>query len=336
MLDRRRLLGALVDRQHQTAVHQLFVDVDGRAGQDQHHRAFHPVLAGDQLPRRRVLAGRGDRQRALALQQLQRIRRLPHAFFLGDGEDLVLEVAFADVEQALPGHRAVVHALAFRHQRQQRVHERALAGRTRGLDQDRERLFQQPRGHRQIPHQRIGAFADHADGFHVGRDALDKIQIAQQGEARGFLGGSECRRLVRSVWLQRPTDRGFLQRLQRDHQRGQVAGDDRLGDAQLQRRRFDERSALPRLIQVQRVQVQVLAGTQAQCHLQHLGREVAGQAAHAIAARAATEPDVVPAGNRQPVRWRRQRRQGCRRRINDLRHFRVSGQKPVKQNNSPR
>jgi len=39
-------------------------------------------------PGRRVLAGAGNRQLALRLQQLQGIRRLPYAFLLGDRQDL--------------------------------------------------------------------------------------------------------------------------------------------------------------------------------------------------------------------------------------------------------
>ena len=53
---------------------------------------FDAVLVRHELARARVLAGRGDRQLALALQELQRVARALGALLLDDGEDLVLQV----------------------------------------------------------------------------------------------------------------------------------------------------------------------------------------------------------------------------------------------------
>ena len=72
-VDRLRLLAVLVHRQHQAAIEQLLVDVDGRGGEEHHHRTFHAILMRDEPARLRVLARRCDRQHAFALQQLQRV-----------------------------------------------------------------------------------------------------------------------------------------------------------------------------------------------------------------------------------------------------------------------
>ena len=62
LLDRRCLLPALVDGQHHAAIEQLLIDVDGRGGEEQHYRAFHPVFLGDQLARLGIFAGTGNGQ----------------------------------------------------------------------------------------------------------------------------------------------------------------------------------------------------------------------------------------------------------------------------------
>ena len=49
-VDGLRLLAVLVHRQHQAAVQQFLVDVDGRGRQEDHHRAFDAVLLRDQPP----------------------------------------------------------------------------------------------------------------------------------------------------------------------------------------------------------------------------------------------------------------------------------------------
>jgi hypothetical protein len=69
-VDGAGLLAVLVHRQRETAVEQLFVDLDGGGGEEDHHRAFDAVLMRDQAAGGRVLAGGSDRQHAFALQQL--------------------------------------------------------------------------------------------------------------------------------------------------------------------------------------------------------------------------------------------------------------------------
>ena len=79
------LLGALVDAEQQATVQQLLVDVDRRRREHQHHRTLHRVLLGREVAGGFVLRRARDAQLAIGLQELQRIRRLAHAFFLGDG-----------------------------------------------------------------------------------------------------------------------------------------------------------------------------------------------------------------------------------------------------------
>lgn len=102
------LFAAFVDGQHQTAVEQFFVHIDGRGGEHQHHRALNAVLLGHQVAGGFVLAGAGNGQFAVRLQQFQDIGRLANARFLGDGQNLVLQIRFAKIEKAPAGHGAVL------------------------------------------------------------------------------------------------------------------------------------------------------------------------------------------------------------------------------------
>ena len=121
-VNRLGLLAVLVHREHQAAVEQLLVDLDRGGGQEDHHRTFDPVLLRHQVARGRILAGRCDSELAFGLQQLERVAGAAGAFLFDDGEDLVLEVGAAHVEQRLPGHGRVFHALFFGHHRQHRIH----------------------------------------------------------------------------------------------------------------------------------------------------------------------------------------------------------------------
>ena len=52
------LLAAFVHREHEAAVHQFLVDLDGRRRQEDHDRAFDAVLLGDEVAGSRVFARR--------------------------------------------------------------------------------------------------------------------------------------------------------------------------------------------------------------------------------------------------------------------------------------
>ena len=141
-VDGLRLLALFVDGEHQAAVQQLLIEVDGGGGQEDHDRAFHAVLMRDQLAGGRILSGRRDGQHALALQQLQRISRPQRALFFHDGEHLVLEIHLAHVEQRLARHGRVLHAFLFGNEGEHRIHQRAFPGGRRRLHQHRQRRFQ--------------------------------------------------------------------------------------------------------------------------------------------------------------------------------------------------
>lgn len=76
VLNRTRLLGPFIHRQHQAAIQKLLVDVDARRRHHHHHRPRHLVLLRHQPPRLRVLARARNRQLPRALQNLQRIGRV--------------------------------------------------------------------------------------------------------------------------------------------------------------------------------------------------------------------------------------------------------------------
>jgi hypothetical protein len=144
LVDRPGLRAALVHREHQGAVGQLLVHLQRRRGQEQLHRTLHPVGMRHQLARLGILAGRGDGELALALQELQGIRGPFGPFLFHEAQDLVLEIGFPEVVECLAGERGVVDPVFGRHKREERVHERRLARRTDALDQHRERAGQLP------------------------------------------------------------------------------------------------------------------------------------------------------------------------------------------------
>ena len=78
------LVAFLVDGQHDAAVEQFFVDVDGGGGQKDGDRSGHPVGVSGEAPGG-VLAGRSDGQLAFGLQQLEGVGGPLGALLLGHG-----------------------------------------------------------------------------------------------------------------------------------------------------------------------------------------------------------------------------------------------------------
>ena len=222
-MDRLGLFSRFIHREHQATVHQLFIDVDGGGGQEQHHRAFDPVLFGHQVAGGLVLAGAGDGQLAFRLQQLQGIRRILRAFLFRDSQYLVFEVGLAHVEQALPGHGRVLHPLFFRHQVQHRIHQRGFTGGAGGLDDDGQRLVQLARDAGQIAGQFVGLFTHHAATVEVIEDALQQIVTLEQRQ------GLVPRHVIQGqgvvVDFQRFLDLHFLQGFAFEQHTAQVALD---------------------------------------------------------------------------------------------------------------
>ena len=116
------LLAAFVDGQHETAIHQLLVDVDRGGCQHDRNRSFDVIFLGLHPPGRRVLSRARDSQLPFRLEELQSIAGLLRAFFLDDGEDLVLQILFAQVIERLPGHGAVFDLFLAREEAQYRFH----------------------------------------------------------------------------------------------------------------------------------------------------------------------------------------------------------------------
>ncbi|CAM3673280.1 hypothetical protein XENE109146_19515 [Xenorhabdus nematophila] len=68
----------------------------------------------------------------------------------------MLEIGFPQIEQALPGHGAVLDALLFRYQAEHRLHQTTLTRRTAALYQDGQRLAEFAAHRRQITRQQVG------------------------------------------------------------------------------------------------------------------------------------------------------------------------------------
>ena len=66
-----RLFAVLIHAQHDAAVEQLLVDLDGRRGQEDHHRSLDAVFLGGEPAGVGVLGGAGDHQLAFALQSFK-------------------------------------------------------------------------------------------------------------------------------------------------------------------------------------------------------------------------------------------------------------------------
>jgi hypothetical protein len=210
------------------------------------------VISLDQPARLRVLARRGDRELALALQELERVARALRALLLDDRQDLVREVVLAHVEERLPGHRRVLDPLLVGEEGEHRLHERGLARRRRALDHDRERLLELARDRRQIPDELVGLLADHARALEVGQDAIEELGVEQELERRGALrpGDRRRRRLLRRG---RRRDRLLLELLELDEHAAEIALDDLGLEPELVARLLDEERPRPRAVEVERV-----------------------------------------------------------------------------------
>ena len=62
LMNRTRLLTPLIHRQHQTPIHQLFINIACRRREEQRHRPLNPVFLGDQVARGGIFARAGNRQ----------------------------------------------------------------------------------------------------------------------------------------------------------------------------------------------------------------------------------------------------------------------------------
>ena len=294
------LRAAFVHREHDAAVQQLFVDLDGGGGQEDHHRAFDPVLLGDEVAGHGVFAGAGYRQLALGLQELQGVAGARGAFFFGNGQDLVLELGLAHVEQALPGHGAVLDAFFLGHEGQHGVHQAALAGGRAGLHHHGQGGGELAADGCQVAHELVAGFAHQTHSVEVGQDAREQVGGAQPGLGLRLLGIAHHR--GGRLDLERGHHALGLQGFQLQQHAAQVVFDDFFTHGQLARGLHDVGAARTRRVQVEGIDVidlggrvvTVLAADQ-HIDLQCLVREVLGQAPDAVAALAKVQEDFIVA-----------------------------------------
>jgi hypothetical protein len=275
-------------------VQQLLVDLDCRRREEDHHRAFHPVLVGDEPSRGRVLPGARDRELALALEELQRVARSLRAFLFDDGEDLVSQVRLAHVEERLARHRRVLDALLFRHEGQDGLHQRRLPrGRTR-LDHHGERLFQLPRHRGQVAHELVRLLAHHAAAGEVGEDAALQAGIAQQRKRGLALVVVQLDGLL--LRLRRLLDLLLLQSFQAEQHLAEVLLHHPLLEAELAGGLGEVGLAMSRRVEVERVHVEALAlARHERVHAQRIKARVLRESADAPAAIAERHHELLAA-----------------------------------------
>ena len=246
-------------------------------------------------PRRRVLASAGNGQLAFGLKQLQRIGGAFRALLLGNSEDLVFEIRFAQVEERLPGHGGVFDALLFRDEREHRFHERRLARRAGALDDHAQRLVELARERGQIANQFIRVLADDAAGVEVGQDAVEQLRIAQQGQS--FVALLFCHAGdFRLPGLQSPADRFFLQLFELEQQAREVALDDIFFERGFERGHAREVLAFLGAGHVHVVlMIAVIVDAHAQVDLERVEAGVLGKTAHSVFPVADLEEQVFAA-----------------------------------------
>ncbi|WP_438853248.1 recombinase family protein [Brevundimonas nasdae] len=152
---------------------------------------------------------------------------MARAFFLGDGQRLVLQVRLAEVEQRLPRHGRIGDALLVRDQVHHRVHQGALSGGAGGLDQHRQRPVLLAAKPGKIDGQGVVRLADHAAGLNVSGDPIQQPRCLQPGQSLGLLGHSHRRAGLGLSRLRRRQPL-LMHRLQLQQHQAQVALD-RLG-----------------------------------------------------------------------------------------------------------
>ena len=137
-MNRGRGVSSLINRQHDAPVQQFLVHRDAGGGEEQPDRPRDAIFPSRQPPAG-VFGGGRDPQFPFRLEQLQGVARSACPFLFRDGEYLVLQVVFAHVVQALPGHRRELHHVFGRCQVEHGVKQGRFAGGGGRLHHDRER-----------------------------------------------------------------------------------------------------------------------------------------------------------------------------------------------------
>ncbi len=212
--------------------------------------------------------------------------------------NLVLQVGLAQVEQRLPRHRRVLHAVFLGHQRQDGIHQRRFArGRTR-LDDHGQGLVQQTAGRGQVADELVGGLTDDPAALEVLQDAIEQVRVSQKRH-RGlplFVAQLGAIGLVVACRLELLV----LQLLELEQDAAEVPLDDLLVDGQLVRSHRHVLSPLACGVELQAIDVEAraLTGTQ-HVDAHDLEGGVLAETANAPGSIAELEHDlVVPVGSR--------------------------------------
>ena len=201
-----------------------------------------------------VFFGAGESQFAFALQEFERIAGLRHSLFLGDGQNLVLEVGTAHVVQRLAREGRVFYLVFGRHEGEHRVHERRLACGAGTLDEHGQRLSQSARRAGQVTDEPVGLFPREAAGLKIGPNPLEKFWVFQQVRRFPLFFRREAHRLVLAHGAGQ-TRRIALQLFELAQQARQVALHQPIVHVQFFAGAFDEQLPLTVAVQVERVDV---------------------------------------------------------------------------------
>ena len=149
-VDTLGLFAGLVHTEDEAAVGQFLVEVGGGGGDENGDGTFDAVLLGFHSATAGVLAGAGDGEFLLGLEELERVSGLARPLFFDNGEDFVLEIALGQVIQTLAGHGGVFDTAFRRKESEHGVHKSGFAGGAGGLDEHPERFVHEAGGAGQV------------------------------------------------------------------------------------------------------------------------------------------------------------------------------------------
>ena len=270
LVDPLGLLAALVDGENQTAVHEFLVDVDAGGGEHDGDRALDMVFLGFHASAVRVLAGAGDGEFSLGLQELEGVAGLFGSLFLDDGQDLVFQVGFAEVVEALSGHGGVFDLVFFRKEREDGFHEGGFARRAGGLDDDRQGPGELARGPGEIGGEHVGLLSNDARGTEGFGEFVEQVRRTQQGKRLVLLLRAEFDG-GRAV-LDRGVEAFFLQAFERHEQFAEIALEQVFFKQGFLGGPVDELAPLAVAVEVEAVDVHEALAGDAQRDAQHFER----------------------------------------------------------------
>ena len=227
-------------------------------------------------------------------------------FFLGDGQHLVGQVGLAQVVERLAGHGRVGHRGLGGHEGQGGVGQRRLAGRGRRLEHGPQGPIAQARGEGEPGHQGAVTLTDHPQGAKRRGHLVDQIGGFEQRQGPFALGAGDLGHRCLLVG-----HRGGLGALGGQQHPAQLGGQLLVLGAQLGRRRVSESRSGPGRVEVEGVDVEPLAASHHDVHLEGPGGGGLGDVAHPPGARSHLEHQLV-VGQRRGAQVRGWRHRGGR------------------------